>query len=153
MAALLVDSANRPEDFAVVERHLQAARSDPAAAATQHYAQGVLALRRRQGAEAVRELKQALALDPTADLPWYKLALAQAVAGDRAGSEQTMAAYQHRHETKRLQAEALGDISQHPDRPEGYLRAARLFESEGLKEQAQALLQEGRRRCGRKAFP
>jgi tetratricopeptide (TPR) repeat protein len=153
MAVLMVETANRPEEFAAVERHLQAAQSDPASAATWRYGQGLLALRRKQGAEAVRELKQALALNPTADLIWYKLALAQSLNGDAAGSEQTMAVYRQRQEAKRRQVDALGDIAQHPERPEGYRRAARVFESQGLKDQAQALLQEGRRRSGGNAAP
>jgi tetratricopeptide (TPR) repeat protein len=153
MAVLLVDSANRPEEFDVVERHLQAAQSDPSAAATWRYGLGVLALRRKQGAAAVRELKQALALDPSADLIWYKLSLAQSIAGDAVGSGKTMAVYQRRQEAKRRQMEALSAIAEHPDQPEPYRRAALLFESYGLKAQAQGLLQEGRRRCGPQALP
>jgi len=153
MAVLLVERANRPEEFTEVERHLHAAEADPSVAATLHYGRGVLALQRKQAGVAVRELKQALALNPGADLVWYKLSLAQSLAGSASEAGRTMEVYRARQEVKRRQVEALGNITQHPDRPEVYRQAALLFESQGLKEQAQALLQEGRRRCGPHALP
>jgi len=94
----------------------------------------------------VSRLKRALELDPQPDVTYYQLAQAEKLAGDAAAAARTMAIYRERQQVKREQAAALGDIAQRPDDRARYDRAIRLFESDGLREQAAAIRAAARRR-------
>lgn len=149
MATLLVEKANTPEELRVVENYLRFAEKDPAVATTLHYGKGLLALRRKQATVAIQEFKKTIELDPNTDVTYYQLALAQKLANDENGAAKSMAEFNRLRDRKRQQAEALGDVAQNPKNPELYEKAARLFDSHGLKEQAKAIRQAARQRFGR----
>jgi tetratricopeptide (TPR) repeat protein len=151
VALLLVDKAAKPEEFAAVEAHLRAAEGEPAASATRHYVLGLLALRRQQAANAVRELREAVKLDPRTDVTYYKLAQAEQMAGDTVAADREMKEYRSREETKKAEADALSDVRQHSNSPGPYEKAAALFESHGLLNQADAIRAEARRRFAGRA--
>ncbi|HZO91530.1 MAG TPA: tetratricopeptide repeat protein [Chthonomonadaceae bacterium] len=153
LAILLLETASRPEQFAEIDAHLQAAASDPVVAATRHYGLGLLALRRQQGAVAVRELRLAAQLDPHSDIIYYKLALAEQMAGNPAAAARAMAVYTRRQSAKREEIDALSAVGQHPNRPDLYLQAASLFDRHGQHGQAEAIRAEARRRFGALAAP
>lgn len=148
-AVLLLEKPDGEQDLQTVEADLAAAAADPSVAATRHYALGLLALQRREGPRAVRELRRAAALDPSTDVTHYKLFLAERMAGNDQAARRAMIEFEERQERKRDQAAALGDIAQHPDRPELYRRATALLERQGLSAQAEAIRAEARRRFGR----
>jgi tetratricopeptide (TPR) repeat protein len=148
LAVLLLERAKTPTELQEIDQQLEAAASEPLAAATRYYGLGLLALRRNDPRAAVSRLRRAAELDPNADVTYYQLAQAEKLAGDAAAAERAMAAFRRRQEAKRLQAEALGDIAQRPDDPAPYERAIRLFESQGLHAQADAIRVAARRRFG-----
>src|SRR5262249_24464108 len=143
---LLRERAGTPAELQEIDGHLEAAAREPLAAATRFYGLGLLALRRNDGKAAVSRLKRAVELDPNADVTYYQLAQAEQLAGDPAAASRTMSIYRQRQQEKREQAAALGDIAQPPDDPARYERAIRLFESEGLHQQAEAIRAAARRR-------
>jgi len=147
-AVLLAESAAGPDDFARIENHIQKAKSDPAAEATRLYAEGLLALLKKDGQRAAMALRLAAAKDGRADVVFYKLSQAEALAGNQAAAEEALAIFRRRQEQKRLQAEVLGDIAQNPRDARRYERAAAVFESHGLAAQAEAIRREARRRFG-----
>ncbi len=146
LAILLVDSAAQPEDYAQVERHLAAAAKSPDAAAQRHYGLGLLALRRGQGAQALQELKKAVALDPAADVTYYKIATAARMAGRPQEAAQALALYERRLNASRTEFNLQGDIGQHPNRPQPYLALAAFYKKNGRTGEAQAILNIARRR-------
>jgi Flp pilus assembly protein TadD len=146
MALLLVEKAATTADLAVVEAHLKAAESEPASAATRHYVLGLLALRRNQAETAVRELRMAAALDPKADVTYYKLARAEQMAGRTAETDRAMREYRLREGAKRSEANALSDVRQRSNSPAAYAAAASIFDAHGLTRQAEAIRAEARRR-------
>lgn len=150
LAVLLCEKASKPDEFAAIEKHLEQAAAEPAAAATWRYGLGLLALMRRQGARAEKELKAALELDPASDVIHYKLSQAAEMAGDHEGAVQAMAEVRKRQDSKRRQMEFLGDVAQHPNDRRTYERAAALFDSDGLHAQATAIRAAERRRFDRK---
>lgn len=146
MAVLLAEYAATPEDEKAIDEHLKLAGKAAESAPTLHYARGLLALRRKQGAAAARELRQAAQLDPEATVTYYKLAQAEEMAGNKEAARRAMALFRALQKDKQEQADALSRIAQAPDDPKAYADAARLFESHGLKEQAEAIRDEARRR-------
>src|SRR5207244_11582797 len=120
-------------------------------AATRHYGLGGLARQRRQPALAVKELRESIKLDPTADVTYYKLAQAEQMVGDPA-ADRTRAEFRRRENEKRQEFSVLGDIAQQPNVPERYARAIAFYESRGLKAQAQAHRKEANRRIGHVGF-
>ena len=151
LALLLVDRASDPADLGVVEQHLKIAETDPNLEPAWRYGRGLLALKRRQAAEAVRELSASARLDPSADVTYYKLAAAQDLAGNAPEARRALGIFRRRQNEKRLQASVLGDIAQHPDQPDRYARAAQVFAAQGLPEQAAAIRAEAQRRFGRRS--
>jgi tetratricopeptide (TPR) repeat protein len=143
---LLAEKAARPDELAAAEEHLKQAEGDASVAATMHYGLGLVALRRQQGEVAAKELRQAVQRDPSTPVTYYKLALAEKMAGNTTAAERAMSAFRRMQEARRAQAEALGDIAQKPDDPKGYTRAATLFDSHGLHAEAKAIREEARRR-------
>jgi tetratricopeptide (TPR) repeat protein len=152
-AVLLLEQPSGKQDLAAVEADLKAAAEEPAAAATRSYALGLLELQRGHGPEAARHLRRSLELDPDADVTYYKLFLAERLAGNDGGAQQALAEFDQRRERKQKQAAVLGDVAQHPDRPELYSRAAALFEQHGRTAEAEAIRAAARRRFGRRAGP
>jgi tetratricopeptide (TPR) repeat protein len=150
LAVLLAENAAATStDFARIESHLERAAADPAAAATRSYGQGLLALRREQGSAAVAALKRAAELDPQPDVTYYKLALAQKMAGDAAAADRTMALFRNRRERRQQEADALRSLAQQPDRPQAYARAAALFDAHGRSADAEAIRSAAARRFPR----
>jgi tetratricopeptide (TPR) repeat protein len=145
-AVLLLDKAVRPDELAKVEEHIKAAEAEQGVAATRHYAQGLLALRRQQPQVAVKELREAVRLDPAADVTYFKLASAEQMAGNPKAAARAMAEFRRRQGEKQAIANALGDIAQNPDRHPLYEKAARLFEAAGQVEEARAIRKEAERR-------
>jgi Tfp pilus assembly protein PilF len=139
LAVLLVGQSRGEDDLASVETHLKAAARDPSAAATRHYGLGLLALRRGQGAVAVRELNQAVQIDPEPEVTYYKLAQAHKMAGDSAAASRTLLEFRRRREQRQAEAEALGQLAQRSDDPSAYARAAAVFEAHGRQRQAAAI--------------
>jgi hypothetical protein len=102
MAVLLAEYTSTPGDDKVIEEHLKKAQKVAEAAPTRHYAAGLLALRRKQGAVAARELRQAALLDPhVSSVTFYKLAQAEDMAGNRAAARRAMALFQALQKTSR----------------------------------------------------
>jgi len=139
LAVALVDRANTPQDYREVEVHLKKAATDPAVTTTYNYAMGVLALRRHQGAAAVRYLRYAIARDPASEVAYYKLSRAEMMVGDRAASERAMTAFSKRNSQMRKEMIVLGDITQHPEEPDRYRRAIKFYEAAGKSRQATAV--------------
>lgn len=148
LALLLVDRESSPAGLNATEQHLKRAETDPNLEATWRYGRGLLALKRRQADVAVRELRASARLDPNTDVIYYKLAAAEDLAGNADAARRALNTFRRRQNEKRLQASALGDIAQHPDRPDLYARAVHLFIAQGLPEQAAAIQAEARRRFG-----
>lgn len=146
LAVLLLERAGTPEELKEIDRHLDAAASDPLAGSTRYYGLGLVALRRNDARLAADHFKRSLDLDPQADVTYYHLAEAEKLAGDTTAAARTMATYRKRQEAKSAQAAALGDIAQRPDDPARYERAIHVFESQGLQEQAAAIRTAERRR-------
>ena len=138
-AVVLADRAATPQDYADAAAQARLAASDPSTAATRYYVMGLLALRQRRGPEAVRELRHSIVLDPSAAVSYYKLSLAEDLVGDKADSAKAMDQYRVRQAAKRAEMNALRDIGQHSDDPAYYARAERLFKSQGLPQQAEAI--------------
>ena len=151
LGVLVLENSQAP-DFAQVEKYFQVSANDPKAAPTRHYGLGLLALQRHQPALAVRELQQAAALDPSADVTYYNLSEAERMAGDPQAAAKFMAVFQRRSQEKRTESELLSDVGQHPNRLPGYLHLAEYLRAHGQQSQAQAVLAEARRRkLGQKA--
>jgi tetratricopeptide (TPR) repeat protein len=149
MAVLLVEQAKTPEDLARVEAHLTAA-SDEAASAVRHYGRGLLALRRRQGNVAARELREAIRLDPGPDIAYYKLAAAETMAGHPEAAADAMAQFRRRREAMQAEADALRMAAQADD-PKAYARAADLLDAHGHHPQAEAVRAEASQRFAAKS--
>jgi tetratricopeptide (TPR) repeat protein len=98
---------------------------------------------------AVRYLRRAIAIDPTTEVAYYKLALAENMAGDWAGEKQALSAFRQIQQEKRMEVTVLGDIVQHPDRPDYYARAIRYYAAHGKSGQAAAIRAAAIRRFGR----
>jgi Flp pilus assembly protein TadD len=150
-AFLLIEDARTESELAEIEKLLKKAQSDPEAEGTVHYVRGLIALQRKQGELAAKELSAAAKLDPKSDVILYKLAQAHHLRGDRTAAERAMASYRKRQEMKRRLAEALGDVSRDSRNPAVYSRAAQVFESFGLSDQAKAIRGEARKRFGKAA--
>src|SRR5439155_6619074 len=120
-----------PQDLLESEKHLGLSASSPACAATRHYGLGLLALRRRQPAEAARELKEAARLDPRPDVTFQKLAVAERMLGHTSAAAKALGEYHTRHSELLAEAEALRAVGSHPEEPKEYARAAGVFESFG----------------------
>ena len=91
LANQLLENGAGEKDFPQIEAMLTIAERDSNLAPGFHYGRGLLALRRRQAALAVSELKQACALDPNSSVGYYDLFLAEKMAGNTAGAAKAMA--------------------------------------------------------------
>jgi tetratricopeptide (TPR) repeat protein len=147
LAILLLESATRPEELAEAESYLRRADT-PQQQATLHYGLGLLALKRRDAAAAVRELEQAVRQDPTSELGYYKLAQAQTLAGDAQAAQRALAEHARLQSQQSRQSDLLGNIATHPNVPAGYRLAIAYFREQGLNPQAEAIRTEARRRFG-----
>lgn len=145
LAAMLVEQAKTPADYDEVEFHLNAGKA-PETEPQTHYTRGLLALKRQNGALAAQELRKAAELDPSADVTFYKIAQAERMAGHSDAAAQAMAEYQKRQNAKREEFGLQGDISQHPDQPERYLKLARYYEQHGRTAEAKAMREVVRQR-------
>lgn len=145
LGVLVLENTQAP-DLAQVEGYFRASANDVQAAPTRHYGLGLLALRRHQAALAVRELQQALALDPSADVTYYNLSEAERMAGNPQEATKFMTVFQGRSQEKRTEAELLSDVAQNPGKLPAYLRLAAYLRAHGKRDQAQAVLAEARRR-------
>lgn len=146
LAAAMAERATQPQEFQEIERHLQAASQSPQTEATRRYVRGLLALNRRDGVRAGQELRKAAALDPSADVTFYKIALAEQMAGHPIQAKQALAQFQQRQAVKRQEASLQGDVRQHLDRPQYYLRLAQFYRDRGRQLEANAILAEVHRR-------
>jgi tetratricopeptide (TPR) repeat protein len=146
LALLLVDGSQKPAELASVESHLRIAGSDPTVAATYHYGMGLLSLARGNGAAAARSLRMAAELDPGTAVTFYKLSMAENMAGDRNAAARALRRFHALQDAKQQQANALSDLKQHPERRDLYENAARVFETQGLREQAESIRREAKRR-------
>jgi tetratricopeptide (TPR) repeat protein len=146
LAFLLIESAASENDFRTVEAEIRRSQSDPSVAATRCYVLGLLAIRRGQPAAAVRDLKESLRFDPGVEVTYFKLSQALNMAGLYADAAVAKEEYRRRHEAKRQLDYALTDIAQHPDRLDLYERAVRVFDHQGLHQQAQAIKAAEKRR-------
>lgn len=81
LGMLLVEKADEPEEYAVIEEHLKAAAADPSVASSRYLGLGLLALKRQQGDKAVRALRKAARLEPSSKTIRYQLARAEKMAG------------------------------------------------------------------------
>lgn len=149
LALLLTEKASDAADEARIEEHLKQAEGVADAAATYHYAKGLLYLKRKQGSEAAQELRQAAQLDPEPSVTYYKLAQAETMAGNAAAAQRAMTLFNALQKDKSAQANALTRVSEHPDDPEAYAAAARLFAAHGQTKQADAIRAEAKRRFAR----
>jgi tetratricopeptide (TPR) repeat protein len=145
-AVLLIEQATAEPDLKTIEADIKAAASNATVAATRHYAEGLLALHRKDAAAAVRALRRTVELDPHTDVTYYKLFQAERLAGNTAAAERALAEFNRREERKRLQTAVLGDIAREPHNPTRYHRAIRVFEQHGLRPQAAAIRAEAERR-------
>ena len=109
---------------------------------------GVYYLKRGDGKRAAPLLRSAVRLNPGAPTTLFKLAQAEKLAGNEAAAQAAMTRYQQIQDGRRAEADALDAISQHPEQPEPYVRAARLLDAHGQKPQADAILREAQRRFG-----
>ena len=153
LAALLADGAATPAAFAEIEDHLARAENDPTAANLHAYAAGIYYLKRGDGKRAVGFLRRAVRLNPGAPTTLFKLAQAEKLAGNEAEAQVAMARYQRIQDGRRAEADVLDAVSQHPEKPEAYVRAARLFAEHGQPRQAESILSEARRRFGPRLDP
>ncbi|HZT43902.1 MAG TPA: tetratricopeptide repeat protein [Chthonomonadaceae bacterium] len=149
LGILMLDRAASKEALDAAEAQLRTVPPPtPAIAAEQHFGLGLLALQRRQAQTAVEELKAAQRLDPTADVTYYKLALAENMLGDTRAGAVYMAQYQSRQTFERKEADLLGDIAQHPEQASAYERAIAFLKQHGLGPQAEAVRAAERQRLG-----
>jgi tetratricopeptide (TPR) repeat protein len=157
LATMLVDRASAAEGLKEVEEHLNLAltyatesnkKEDAETAAARHYGLGLLALKREQGAVAASEFRKTIQYAPGPPVTYYKLALAERMAGNIPAAERAMKLFQALKTDMLEQTNALSDIAQAPNDPSRYEKAIRLFESHGLPEQAAAIRAEGVRRFG-----
>ena len=140
LAVLQIDRANTPEALSEARQHLVAAESDPSADATRHYGLGILALHQRDGATAVRELKQAQKLDPNAEMTGYKLFFAYQMVGNKADAARALAESQKRRKVRGAEADALKKLAENADRREAFVEAAHVFDANGHHAEAQIIL-------------
>jgi superkiller protein 3 len=157
LATILVDKATTPTELAKVEEHLRLAKEyaiqyerkeDKETAAARHYGLGLLALKREQGALAVREFRETIKYDPNSSVTYYKLALAERMAGNTAAAERAMQLFQALKQDVMEQSSALVAITTSPNDPKLYEEAIRVFEKHGLSAQATAIREEAHRRFG-----
>ena len=145
LGVLVLENTQAP-DFVQVEKYFQVSANDPKAAPTRHYGLGLLALQRHQPVLAVRELRQAAALDPSADVTYYNLSEAERAAGDSQAAAKFMAIFQQRSQEKQMESQLLSDVGQHSNRFSSYLHLAEYLRAHGQQSQAQAVLAEAHRR-------
>ena len=148
LAALLTDRAATPAQFAEIEDHLARAEADPTCENLRTYAGGVYYLKRGDGKRAASLLRKAVQLNPNAPTTLFKLAQAEKLAGDAGAAQTAMTRYQKIQDGRRAEADALDAVSQHPERPEPYVRAAAVLLEHGQQAQADAILNEAHRRFG-----
>ena len=138
LALLLVDRAATEKDLAAVEAHIKAARLQFGHCSRSPLCDGVGCAEAAQGASS----------SPGASAdgrpgPGYRGHLLQTGDGDGGRSRWPAAAraasFRQRQAINRAEVDALGDIRQHPENPALYERAARLFDSHGLKAEAAAI--------------
>ena len=145
LGVLVLEDTQAP-DLAQVEKYLEVSANDLEAAPTRHYGLGLLALRRHQPVLAVQELRQAAALDPSADVTYYNLSEAERMAGNPQEAVRFMTVFQKRSQEKRTESELLSDVGQHPNALQPYQRLADYLRAHGQPGQAQSVLVEARRR-------
>src|SRR5206468_1602111 len=97
------------------------------------------ALRRGQGQEAVRLLRQSSAEDPAAELTYFQLVQAERLAGNPAGAEQAQAELTRRQERKQKTFDLLNRIAEKPDDRQRYADAITFFTQNGMTAQAAAV--------------
>ena len=148
LAVLLSDKAATPDEFAEIESHLAAAKYDATTQTTATYVHGVLALRRGDGKNAVRLLRDAVLLDPNSDIVYYKLMMAETMQGNKSEAARALSVFQKRQRQKSEESDVLGAIALKPNRPDLYRRAVRYYETRKLPEQANAIRAEAVRRFG-----
>lgn len=151
LAILLLDRASSHADIDEAAKHLQAAAREPSIGATYHYAMGLLYTRRGKLPAAVRELRTASAMDPTAEITFYRLAEVDRRLGNASDAARAADAFRRITHPKRAEMVALGDIATQPDRPELYLRAERLYRDQGEPAKAEAIREAALQRFGRPA--
>jgi tetratricopeptide (TPR) repeat protein len=145
LGVLVLEDTQAP-DLVQVERYFEVSANDLQAAPTRHYGLGLLALRRHQPVLAVRELQQAAALDPSADVTYYNLSEAERMAGSPQEAAKFITIFQKRSQEKRTESELLSNVGQHPNEFPVYLRLAGYLRAHGRQSQAQAVLAEAHRR-------
>ncbi len=95
-ALVALQSADGEAAWAALDDELGQASHDPSAAATVAYTRGLLALRRGQGEEAVRQLRRSARLDPSSVSVWERIAEAERLAGNETAARAAQAEAQRR---------------------------------------------------------
>ena len=130
-----------------ITRCIKAAEPDKSLAPTLHYARGLLARRQKKWPEAVRELREAVRLDPSADLAFLQLAQAERAAGNVREAEIASTEYRNRQQTRQEEGELLSKIVKNPDKAEFYRQASAYYRKRNRPGEALAIEQELRRRA------
>jgi tetratricopeptide (TPR) repeat protein len=127
---------------------LEEAQDDPLVQPTIRYVQGLLALRRQDWPSAVTELRAAIAMDPSSDLAYLRLAKAERAAGNEKEATAVTQTYERRRREKQEEADLLMAIADRPDQKDTYQKAIQYYRQKGKTSQAEAIRQEARHRFG-----
>lgn len=144
MAVLLADQSRTPAEVSEAQMHLAAAEGVPETAPQCHYARGLLALRRKDGRLALRELEEAAKQDPGADITYYKISQAQYLLGENKAATQTLALYRQRLQLRQQEFNLQSDISRNSKQTSPYLALASFYRRLGRRSEADAILAAAR---------
>ncbi|MDX1931660.1 MAG: tetratricopeptide repeat protein, partial [Capsulimonadales bacterium] len=148
LGVMLAERAATPQQLAEAESYLQVVKNAPTAAAQYHYGMGLVALRKKDGVRAARELTQAARLDPDADITFYKLSQAENLAGHPKAAATALAEYERRQKLRREEFALQGDVSQRPNDPAPYRKLAAFYERQGRTTEAASMRSVILRRFG-----
>jgi tetratricopeptide (TPR) repeat protein len=145
MAALLMDDEKNVVNLEAVEEHLRQAEGDVRLTPMVHYVKGLVAQRKGQWNEAVKELRIAIEMDPNSDIAFLRLSQAERAAGNTKEAEATAKEYERRREGKLAESDLLAAIAEQPNKKDLYEKAIAYYRSKGKPNEAGAILREMQR--------
>ncbi|MBB6048885.1 tetratricopeptide repeat protein [Armatimonas rosea] len=156
-ALLLEEKASTPQQLAEVQEHLNAETNpthlDADTNALREYGLGLVALKQKDAAVAVRCLENAIKLDPEPLTTYYKLAQAHQLAGNTTAAQKVLDYLNVLRTEQQAEADALSAVGKDPSNPVLYDQAAALFRKHEKTAEAVAIEAEAKRRFGKGKQP
>lgn len=156
-ALLLEEKASTPQQLAEVQEHLNVETNpthlDADTNALREYGLGLVALKQKDAAVAVRCLENAIKLDPEPLTTYYKLAQAHQLAGNTTAAQKVLDYLNVLRTEQQAEADALSAVGKDPSNPVLYDQAAALFRKHEKTAEAVAIEAEAKRRFGKGKQP